>query len=513
MANEDIDDGVHRGEPLAPAKDPVILAHAERIRAEIGELQGDTAAKVRALLGKVFADEQIQTEYSGALIRYTAMCAAVAREILRAAGLRQNLVNSLTIGSVDLPPQMRKVTREFLRFAASLRESLMDRDGTGYDLSAKGSLEARKALVSLFDIHYGFSRYVGFNEALAENMAITAGGMRTLQDIALAMIERADKKGERNRFIFPDNSFSTWWDIARIVCRDNNVTADRKVIHTKQENLLHLTAEQVRDFYNREGKTDCTRNMPYHDTWYITPVANPSGTMIPSDQLAAVCEAIVTDNPDAVIILDSVYVRLLKPEQAQKLMNAVLRNPYVRKRIIFVESFSKSHGLCRQRVGAYFSENPEIFGVVQNLIMKVSAGQGDDKSALALALAAQTPAQQQAIDDLHEFWAKGRRGLHAFLMQERFAHLFDEKQSHITQDQLQNPGSLYLFLKLKPGITGRQVAVETGCLGVETPMRDRQDIYIRFAVGMLTEPTFAQYIPDADTGDGCSGEGAVPHEE
>lgn len=55
---------------------------------------------------------------------------------------------------------------------------------------------------------------------------------------------------------------------------------------------------------------------------------------------------------------------------------------------------------------------------------------------------------KQGIADLHNFWQKERAGLFYFLTG-NFPYLFDEKQLHITQDDLESALGLYILLKTK----------------------------------------------------------------
>lgn len=54
-------------------------------------------------------------------------------------------------------------------------------------------------------------------------------------------------------------------------------------------------------------------------------------------------------------------MRTLRKEDALKLMHGIVSNSNLLENIIFVESFSKSHGLCRERLGIYFSANEQLF--------------------------------------------------------------------------------------------------------------------------------------------------------
>ena len=151
------------------------------------------------------------------------------------------------------------------------------------------------------------------------------------------------------------------------------------------------------------------------------------------------------------------------------------------------------HGLCGERIGAYFSANRQLFDSHHNVNMMLSAGNGRHKSAMALAIAQTTSSEEEVIHALHRFWQEERLGLYRYLTgNDRFRDLFEDNQEHLSPDQLSSPLGLYLFLKLREGVTGKDVLIRTGCLGVLTHMGS--GTYIRFSVGKITKPTYARYI-------------------
>ncbi len=507
--------------------DPTVSDHANRIVLELDALRGihlTTQDRVRGVWERVAADEKINKEFAGAAIRATTMRGRVANRVMELLGDRPDFIQMMSIGDVDLPPFVKPVIADIYGRAHQQHVVNLAEHGTCYDLASKGLEEARRTMIQYFDAHYGFSNVPGMPEALTKNACITNGGMRALDDIVTGMIKRAQDRRSlqadalpgitsrvpdrrrspqaarasesapsydrrmRPRFIYPDNSFGTWGQILNL--RSNNgQVADLERLPTSQDNKLHLGPQDVADFYARNNPETGSKQ----NTWYITPVGNPSGTKMTPDQLFATCNAIIERDPQAIIILDSVYVRTLPPEKARELFAGVINTPAIMDRVIIVESFSKTHGLCGERIGTYMSTNSELFDAVQNVNMTLSAGNGHFRSAMVQALCDTSADQETAVRSLHEFWAQERRGLRQYLLGNgSFSHIFDPDQSHIVDDDLENPLGLYLFVKLLPGVTSKDVLYATGCLGVETSMTS--GTYMRFSVGKTTAPMFAQYI-------------------
>lgn len=470
-------------------KDPQINNHAERILATA--LQGireQTENRVKRVISTVLDDNVIAAETQGAVIRQAAICGKVIKAVLALIGESPDRVNLLSIGDTELPEFARPTIAAFDKRAHEYVQTSIADGETGYDFVARGSEEARRATIQNFDRHYGFSQYPGLTEALARNMCLENGGMNGLAHIAQGLVLRARKARAIPRFVHPDNSFGTWHEITRAESDDGR-TAKVYRLGTRQEDSLHLTPEQVINFYRRHPAHPKTRT-----SWCITPVGNPSGTRIKPQQLKETCEAIIQHDPEAIILLDCVYVRISILEKARELMTAVLENPAVRSRIIFLESYSKTHAMCGFRLGMFFAENDEVFRPPQNRTMVYTAGLSKHTDNLIRAIGEATPEQNTMIDRLHEFWAKEREGLYHYLIaSRRFSHLFDANQSHVDPAELKEPISLYLFLKLKPGVNERQVLLETGCHGVLTEMDS--GMYLRLAVGKLVTPTYAKYAP------------------
>jgi hypothetical protein len=64
------------------------------------------------------------------------------------------------------------------------------------------------------------------------------------------------------------------------------------------------------------------------------------------NQIYSTCKTIQKYNKNALIILDSVYVRTLTIKQANDLYLDLIKDEELLNQILFLDSFSKSHGLC-----------------------------------------------------------------------------------------------------------------------------------------------------------------------
>jgi len=355
----------------------------------------------------------------------------------------------------------------------------------GYDILSKGSDDARNVTLDYFNNYYGFPKDV--LNSMKKNSCITGGGMRGLKDIADSLILKAKKYKTSHRFIQPDNSFGTWWNIIERPDTDDKNRREIFTIETKQENKLHITSKDISKFYDDVKPSQ-------YESWYITPIGNPSGTKIKGKQLYESCKAILHYNPEAIIILDAVYTRTLLEEDAKDVFSGVANDKSLLKRTIFVESYSKSHGLCRERLGLYFSFNEELFTEMHIANISYSAGPGTHKDYQFLALGTMKSDIQKGITDLQWFWTKERKGLIKYLLRDQNKHIFSTNQSHLRDEDVDRPCTLYILLKVNEGIKAQYVFEQTGILGVDTPLKSGH--YIRFSVGTLKEPVFSKYLKD-----------------
>ena len=165
-----------------------------------------------------------------------------------------------------------------------------------------------------------------------------------------------------------------------------------------------------------------------------------------------------------------------------------MKNEEILNQIIFIDSFSKSHGLCSERLGIYFSTNETLFRKHHSSNIAFSAGPGVFKNFQFKALGNMSQEDNNSIAELHEFWRKEREGVYKYLM--KFDDLFESEQKHITKDDIENTLGLYVLIKTKPNVKASDVFMKTGILGVDTPFLSGH--YIRFSVGAVTEPTYSK---------------------
>jgi|GEM_PF-2284606 len=500
-----------------------------------------TTVTLETVLESAFASPLISKDFDPGSIRHAARAFAAAQDALNKLDIDAPL-HDLTVGTIQLPKTVAALVAEINMVAAMLKDALV-KQSTGYDMSGAGHPIARQQAIALLDRHYGFPEDL-MATAIEKNI-IGPGGMRMLNDTFVAGREwflQQGLKPDQIIFCTPDNSFGTTFQLEanNRIGTENHALASVESMRMSPENGLHYSAEDVNQFYDKnEGKS-------FGALWYLTPLGNPSGTKIAPQQLLETLNAIATRDAEredhrlaeqarlraeaeaegntpeldrnykSIIVLDMVYVRTLKPEEAKKLLQAVWDSPAA-PQVVFIDSLSKTHGLCNLRIAdafsidkddanpAEFQTDPKVkpsketfFSFLQKKNMEVGAGNGIDKDALWMALGSYDNEELALFDELHQLWAAELKALYEKLIANGdFDHLFDQ-QEHIIESDLENPGGLYLFLKLKDGVDPNQVVIETSCFGVPTKMLNPntgvKDVqYVRYSVGRTTEPVFSNF--------------------
>jgi aspartate/methionine/tyrosine aminotransferase len=495
---------------LGYGSDTQPVEDAERILTNNeSELSSLTGSKLkRRILQLALQDEEIDDRFKGMFIRCATAAGKAARAILALLNQDPNDISVLAVGDVNLPIKLEQTEIRSLYTSALTRAATIaaERDEFGYDLEARGNQDDLNAALDYFNQWYNFPTPI--LEKMKSCSAVTGGGMHALDMIAHSAVrqitdhcdETTQKPSSVGALVHPSSSFGTWHELVKRAT-GNERLARIDNISVKQENGFHFTPGQIHELYESNTGND-------QETIYITPTGNPSGTTMSPDQLYGTCTAILQGNPNATIVLDVVYIRTLTPEKAQALFAKINANEDLLNRIIFVESFSKTHGTTGERVGIYFSANPELIKPIQNTNATITAGNGRFRSAL-LGVLAKDEEFEAARPILHQFWKDEKAGLFQRLIESRdYPELFSTNQCHYPKgsETLKEEGSLYVFLKLnedsdalKPIIqkekgVGKKLAVElalqTGLVGVVQNLDGAW--YARYAVGCLTERTFSE---------------------
>ena len=254
--------------------------------------------------------------------------------------------------------------------------------------------------------------------------------------------------GKQTNFIYPEASFLANVKIAEMFLGEGNCLKLPKP--SKSE--FFFSSEQIQSLY--EGKI----NTNQINIYYITPVGNPTGNKVDNENMYQVLSEINSLDPNAIFILDTVYVGLLPNAESHKLFEQIFVNVLLRERIIFTESLSKTLGTTGIRLGWTWTLNSLFSAELKKYTTLTKAGFSkilDEFAANLLSDSRISDFQNQVYD----FWSAQRLGFLAH-MKTHFPELFDfESSPNIT-----NREGIYVLLKIQGNCSKEEIFSETGII-------------------------------------------------
>ena len=191
--------------------------------------------------------------------------------------------------------------------------------GATHYTNPMGMPELRQAIAD--DI----ARYGGAHYA-PENIVVTPGGQQAMFIIALGLLDPGDE------LLIPCPGYNPYLQAAELT------QAKLVEIRTSMETNFTLTADMVREHITPRSKV----------LVLINP-GNPTGTVIPPDEVARICE--VAKEHDLIVVSDEIYARItFNGHRAQP----VAALPGMHERTITLSGVSKAYAMTGWRVG-YFA--------------------------------------------------------------------------------------------------------------------------------------------------------------
>lgn len=230
------------------------------------------SARLGEVIKAVWSNDVVTSQCPDLVIRLTTLRGSVSQHIWQEFGHDPNEVSSqrlllfgegrvprkfmqiqlMAVGSTDHPlhlPNYVGFLRNFYDRTSKLTAGYPDTQefDVGYDLLSTGSSPVRSSMLELFNEHYQAPDAIV--SAWKESSAMTCGGMRGLKDLADAQVLAAAKAGTFVRFVQPDNSFGTWWNIVESPAVRHLDRRQLVTIGTSQANKLHVSVDDVDQFY------------------------------------------------------------------------------------------------------------------------------------------------------------------------------------------------------------------------------------------------------------------------
>lgn len=188
----------------------------------------------------------------------------------------------------------------------------------------QGLPELRMAIADNIVAHGG-ARYA------PEDIVVTPGGQQAMFIIALGLLDPGDE------LLIPCPGYNPYLQAAELT------EATLVNIRTTRATNFTLTAELVREHITPRSKV----------LILINP-GNPTGTVIPPDEVARICE--VAKEHDLIVVSDEIYARITFGDHRAQPVAAL---PEMMERTITLSGMSKAYAMTGWRVG-YFAGPPDL---------------------------------------------------------------------------------------------------------------------------------------------------------
>jgi len=436
------------------------------------------------LLMALFENKELKDMYPNEIRRAT-IIGHIANEVL-ILNDKNDLCKILAIGDIAYFDDL-KVQWQWL--VSSSTRNIVPSKLQGYDLGGLGTIELRAKIVDYMGYYYDTSL---LPTALEKEIIPSYGGTDSFVTILNTLKLLA--KWSRVNFIYPEASFLANVKIAELFLGEANCV---KIPKPNPKDFF-FSLEQIEELYDSplldpllEGEEVISLPSPSRrragdEVWemdmnifYITPVGNPTGNQIEQENLYQILTCIHALDPNAIFILDNVYVGLLSNTESHKLFAQIFADLSLMQRIIFTESLSKTLGTTGIRLGWTWTLNQTFSNELKKYTTLTKAGFSKLLDEFTLHLLG-NPDVFGFQDRVYEFWSHQRL---SFLehMKSHFSELFDFDSSPSIGDR----EGIYVLLKIQGNRSKEEIFALTGIVGVGITLSDGN--YIRYAFGNTKE--------------------------
>jgi len=162
------------------------------------------------------------------------------------------------------------------------------------------------------------------------------------------------------------------------------------IVETNASNGYLLTADQLRTALQQHG--DNTKIL------ILCNPSNPTGGVYSKSQLQQLCDVLITDYPQVVVLADEIYERLTFDNVTHTSVAAL---PSMRERTVTINGFSKAHAMTGLRLG--YAAAPERIAKAMNTIqsqLTSCAGSLSQAAAVAALQQVSEAELQRNVDNL-----------------------------------------------------------------------------------------------------------------
>lgn len=404
----------------------------------------DSSTKI---LEYLFNNQEIKSQYLNEIRRATVIW-QTANEIFAQKWFTDK-IDIKAIWDIDYPENLKQIRKVLCKESL---DQINTENLIWYDINSQWTTSLRKKIYNLMWNSYNFEQ-IPF-EKIDQNIFFCYWW----SDWFSTIIDSLNHIYKNIKFIYPEASFPANVEIAKFKIWEQNV-----IKLTKPENNNYfIDLQQVQNLDSNNT-----------NVFYITPVWNPTWELLDKNILVNIIKEICS-NKNNLIILDNVYVSLLKQSISKDLFNEIFANQELRNRLIICESMSKTLWTTGIRIAWCWGFNKELMLEIRKIN---SLHKAWFSKILVEFLDNLLVNQKQIIEfqkQTFQYWSEKKLEFYNNL-KNNFSHLFEFENSA----QVREREWIYLFLKIKENIDPISVFIETKVIWVAITLSDGK--YIRYA--------------------------------
>lgn len=419
----------------------------DNITQEIISLSNTKNLNKEDILNLLFENEELKQKFANEIRRSTVIW-NLANKIFDKLNIEDNC-KIMAIWDIEFFWELNDIWKD------KIKKSLCDIDPSKlsfYDLVWLWSDNLKEKLFYYMDVYYNFPI---LKEKIINEIIPCYGST----DGFVMLLDTLKQKYNKANFIFPETSFLANTKISETY-GFKSIKIDKP-----SENNFFISKEQIDNIYKNNNE---------QNIFYFTSVGNPTWEKIVWDDLYKIIKYIVYKDNKSIIILDNVYVWLLKKSISTQMFNKIFSDENIMNQIIFCESLSKTLWTTGIRIWFLWTLNKDYNLLLKRNITLKKAGFSKVLDQMMINLLSNLNEIISFQNNVYDFISNQRINFMKYI-KNNFSEFFDfDKSSSVEEREW-----IYILLKIKEWFTSQYIYAKTWIIWVEILLSDWK--YIRYS--------------------------------
>ncbi len=399
------------------------------------------------ILNLLFENDELKQKFANEIRRSTVIW-NLANKIFNQLNI-QDSCKIMAIWDIEFFWELNDIWKE------KIKKSLCDIDPSKlsfYDLVWLWSEKLKERLYDYMNLYYDFPI---LREKIQDEIIPCYGST----DGFVMLLDTLKQKYNQANFIFPETSF-----LANTKISETYGFKSIK-INKPSVNNFFISKEQIDNIYQKNNE---------QNIFYFTSVGNPTWEKIVWDDLYKIIKYIVYKDNKSIIILDNVYVWLLKKSISIQMFNKIFSDENIMNQIIFCESLSKTLWTTGIRIWFLWTLNKDYSLLLKRNITLKKAGFSKVLDQMMINLLSNLDEIISFQNNVYDFISNQRINFMKYI-KNNFSDFFDfDKSSSVEERE-----GIYILLKIKDWFTSQYIFAKTWIIWVEVVLSDWK--YIRYS--------------------------------